>query len=132
MRVSVRRRARLAVPALCVVALVATCCSVSASAAVPSKRSALAGTWLGKYSGAFSGKFTLRWTQSGLKLSGSVTLSNPRGKYDITGALLPGGGIRFGVIKVGATYTGSVSGKSMSGTYKSPQGGGSWSAKKIS
>ena len=132
MRVSIRRRAPLAVSVLCVAALVAICYCASASAAVPSTRSALAGTWSGKYSGAFSGTFTLRWTQSGSKLNGSITLSNPRGKYGITGSVLRGGGIRFGVVDVGATYTGSVSGKSMSGTYKSPQGGGSWSAKKTS
>ena len=30
----------------------------------------------------------------------------------------------------GATYTGSVSGKSMSGSYKTGQGGGKWSAHK--
>jgi len=43
-----------------------------------------------------------------------------------------GSGIKFGAVDFGATYTGSVSGKSMSGSYRSPQGGGTWSAHKTS
>jgi hypothetical protein len=43
-----------------------------------------------------------------------------------------GSAIRFGAVGAGATYTGSVSGKSMSGRYKTPQGGGPWSAHKTS
>jgi hypothetical protein len=38
--------------------------------------------------------------------------------------------IKFGAVGVGATYTGTASGTSMSGSYKSPQGGGKWSAHK--
>jgi hypothetical protein len=93
--------------------------------------STLAGTWSGRYSGAFSGTFTLHWTQTRSSLHGSITLSNPRGKYGISGSVR-GSAIKFGAVGVGATYTGSVSGKSMSGTYKSPQGGGRWSAHKTS
>lgn len=89
----------------------------------------LAGTWSGHYSGAFSGSFTLHWTQSGSKLSGTITLSNPSGRYGIGGSI-KGKAIHFGAVSVGATYTGSVSGSSMSGSWKSPQGGGSWSAHK--
>ena len=80
---------------------------------------------------AFSGTFTLRWTLSRSLLHGSITLSNPRGKYGISGSV-KGNAISFGAVGVGATYTGSVSGKSMSGSYKSPQGGGKWSARKTS
>ena len=93
--------------------------------------STLAGTWSGKYSGAFSGTFTLHWTQSGTKLSGSITLSNPKGKYGINGSV-HGSAINFGAVGVGATYTGSASGKTMSGSWKSPQGGGAWNAHKVS
>ena len=86
---------------------------------------------VGRYSGAFSGTFTLGWTQSGSILRGSITLSSPHGKYGIGGSV-KGNAINFGAVGVGATYTGSVSGKSMSGSYKSPQGGGRWSARKTS
>jgi hypothetical protein len=95
------------------------------------RHSTLAGTWSGRYSGAFSGTFTLHWTQSGSILRGSITLSNPRGKYSISGSAHRSA-IKFGAVGVGATYTGSVLGKSMSGSYKSPQGGGKWSAHKTS
>ena len=93
--------------------------------------SSLAGTWSGSYSGAFSGMFTLEWTQSGSKLTGTITLSYPKGKYSCTGSV-NGGSITFGAVGAGATYTGSVSGSSMSGSYTSPKGGGSWSASKTS
>jgi hypothetical protein len=36
---------------------------------------------------------------------------------------------KFGTVS-GAVYNGTVSGKSMSGSYATPRGGGSWSAKK--
>jgi hypothetical protein len=94
-------------------------------------KGSLAGTWTGSYSGAFSGTFTLKWTQSGARLSGTIRLSNPRGSYSCTGAV-HNGAITFGTEGAGATYRGSVSGKSMSGTYKTRKGGGSWSAHKIS
>jgi hypothetical protein len=118
---------------LCVVSVLAVGCGgTSAIAAVSSSNHAsskLAGIWLGRYSGAFSGTFTLRWTQSRSKLSGSITLSNPRGKYGISGSVQRSA-IKFGAVGVGATYTGTLSGTSMSGSYKTPQGGGTWSAQK--
>ena len=40
------------------------------------------------------------------------------------------GKIKFGAVSVGAKYKGKVQGTSMSGTWTSPQGGGSWSATK--
>jgi hypothetical protein len=95
------------------------------------RHSTLAGNWSGRYGGAFSGTFALHWTQSGSRLHGSITLSNPRGKYGISGSV-HGKAIKFGAVGAGATYTGSVSGKSMSGSYRSPGGGGSWSAHKTS
>ena len=127
-----RRRVRGAIPVLSVAALLALCCGVTAaSAGATSPQARLAGTWSGTYSGAFSGRFTLHWTQTGSRLSGSITLSSPSGKYGISGSVR-GSAIRFGAVGAGATYTGSVSGKSMSGRYMSPQGGGTWSAHKTS
>jgi hypothetical protein len=42
-----------------------------------------------------------------------------------------GGSIKFGTVGGPAiTYTGSVSGGSMSGSYSTPKGKGSWSASK--
>ena len=117
-------------------ALLVICCS-SASTAAPmpssSKQSTpgLAGTWSGRYSGAVSGTFTLRWTQSGSTLRGSIKLSNPPGRYPITGTV-HSGKISFGAVGVGATYTGTVSGRSMSGRWKSANRGGTWSARKTS
>jgi hypothetical protein len=90
----------------------------------------LAGTWSGHYSGAVSGSFTLTWTQRGSVLQGSITLSQPSGKYGIGGSV-SGKSIHFGAVSVGATYKGTASTSSMSGTWKSPEGGGSWSAHKI-
>ena len=94
-------------------------------------KSSLAGKWSGSYSGAFSGTFTLKWKQSGSKLTGSIRLSKPHGTHSCTGRVHDGH-ITFGAVSAGATYKGSVSGSSMSGTYKTPKGGGSWSAHKIS
>jgi hypothetical protein len=119
-------------------ALLVICCS-STSIAAPthftSKQSTpkLAGTWSGRYSGAVSGTFTLRWTQSGSTLRGSIKLSNPAGKYPISGTV-HGSKISFGAVGVGATYTGavSVSGRAMSGRWKSANRGGTWSARKTS
>jgi hypothetical protein len=117
-------------------ALLAACytgTSVAAPEHVSSKQSgsSLAGTWSGRYGGAVSGTFTLRWTQSGSTLRGTIKLSNPAGKYPITGAV-HGSKISFGAVGVGATYSGTVSGRSMSGRWKSANRGGTWSAHKIS
>lgn len=126
-----RRGMSMLIPVLLVAVVVGICWSATAVASVGASRPHLAGTWSGKYSGAYSGTFTLHWTQSGSRLSGSITLSNPRGKYGISGSVT-GTAIRFGAVGAGATYTGSVSGKSMSGRYQSPTGGGTWSAHKKS
>jgi hypothetical protein len=118
------------IPALWVAAILVLCSGTAALAAQSS--TSLPGWWSGKYSGAYSGTFSLRWTLTGSRLHGSITLSNPKGSYPINGKVGRGGAIQFGVVGAGATYTGSVSGSSMSGSYKSPQGGGSWSAHKVS
>ena len=125
----VRRR----ILVLWVAALLAVCGSATAAAAVSSQaKLKLGGTWTGQYSGAFTGTFTLHWRQTKSQLHGTITLSSPGGTYGISGGVVKGTAIKFGVVNAGATYTGSVSGSgtSMSGTYKSPQGGGRWSAKK--
>jgi hypothetical protein len=127
---SVGRRVALAVSALSVVGVLAVC-SATATAARVASTPHLAGTWSGTYGGAFSGTFTIHWRQTGSKLRGSIALSRPKGTYSITGSV-SGSKIRFGAVGAGATYTGSASGSSMSGSYKTAQGGGSWSATKSS
>ena len=97
----------------------------------------LSGTWSGQYSGDFQGTFTLTWQQSGSNLSGTITLSAPALTTSITGTV-EGGAIRFGTVgSLAITYSGSVSGNSMSGTYQTQTGngstaGGPWSATKAS
>ena len=126
-----RRGLGRTVPVLGVAVLLAACCgTVGAGAAVNSSQAKLAGIWSGTYSGAYSGTFTLRWKQSGSRLTGSIKLSRPSGTYPITGSVR-GSAIKFGAVGAGATYTGSVSGRSMSGRYKSGPRGGSWSAHMI-
>jgi hypothetical protein len=113
--------------------LVCSGTSIAAPRHVSSRQSqsTLTGTWSGRYGGAVSGTFTLRWKQVGSSLRGSIKLSNPPGTYPISGAL-HGTTISFGAVGVGATYTGTVSGKSMSGRWKSANRGGTWSARKTS
>jgi hypothetical protein len=123
-------RRRLMFVAL-VAAVLCGAAALRAGAATPT-RSTLPGTWTGSYTGSFSGTFTIRWRLISSRLVGTIHLSNPPGNYGITGAVQRGGGIKFGVVDVGANYSGSVSGKSMSGKYSSPQGGRSWSAHKTS
>jgi hypothetical protein len=132
-----RRRTLPRVRVLWIAALLAVCCSGTALAAVSSSKShatthaKLAGKWHGSYSGAFSGTFTLRWRQVGKSLNGTIKLSKPAGTYAISGSVI-GTKIKFGAVAVGATYKGRWSGTKMSGTWKSPQGGGGWHAKKVS
>jgi len=133
-RSSRARTARVLSAASVAAALVLVCFS-STSIAAPTHRSSTqgqrnaGGTWSGRYIGDSSGTFTLRWTQTGSKLKGSIKLSNPAGTYPISG-ILRGNKISFGAVGVGATYKGTVSGKAMSGTWKSANRGGTWSARK--
>ena len=94
----------------------------------------LSGTWSGQYDGTFQGTFVLDWQQSGSNLSGTIKLSSGSGTLDINGTV-NGDTISFGTVGSQAiTYSGSVSGDSMSGTYKvqgqASSAGGSWSATK--
>jgi hypothetical protein len=90
----------------------------------------LTGTWSGTYNGFYNGTFILTWNQSGSNVSGSIALSSPNKTLHINGTL-SGSAISFGAVGT-VTYTGTVSGNSMSGTYTvvGGRGGGSWSANK--
>jgi hypothetical protein len=136
-----RRRVPLAKIALSA-ALLGACLAASlaatsgSSAAVVRKHrglpNPLSSKWSGQYGGKFQGTFALRWTQSGLKLKGTIKLSSFVGTLDVNGAVHKSK-ISFGTVGgPDITYTGTVSGKSMSGAYKTPVGGGSWSAQKTS
>lgn len=100
----------------------------------PKATSALSGRWSGHYSGAYLGTFKLSWHQSGSHLHGRITISNPESTLPINGTV-NGTAITFGTVgSTAITYTGTVSGNSMSGSYK-VQGangstGGPWSASK--
>ena len=127
-----RRKIMRRLPALWVTACLALACcgaALAASSSPAATTSSLAGKWKGHYSGAVSGHFTIRWQQTGTRLHGTITLSNPSGKYGIGGSVRKGK-IKFGAVSVGAKYTGRVRGTSMSGTWTSPEGGGTWSATK--
>lgn len=125
---------RRGITAVWIAALLALACSGaalagSASTSHVATASGLAGKWTGHYGGAVSGHFTIHWKQNGSTLTGTITLSNPSGKYGIGGSVKKGK-IKFGAVSVGAKYKGTFKGTSMSGTWTSPEGGGSWSATK--
>jgi type II secretory pathway pseudopilin PulG len=109
--------------------------AAATNAAATSKASSnqgggVSGKWSGQYGGAYSGRFNLHWIQSGSGLRGTIKLSAPANTLAIHGTL-NGGAIKFGTVgSVAITYTGTVSGSSMSGSYNTPGGGGSWSANK--
>lgn len=90
----------------------------------------LSGNWTGSYHGAFDGTFTLHWTQTGPALVGNINLSTA-GTVPLRGTVT-NGQINFGTVgSTVITYTGSVSGDSMSGSYQiagGTGGTGSWSA----
>jgi hypothetical protein len=131
-----RRISRLSL-ALPLFAAITLCCGISIATAASSPTSgaaasSLSGTWSGKYSGAYHGTFILHWTQTGSRLRGTIKLSTAGGRPNVNGTV-HGSTIRFGTVGSAAiTYSGTVSGKSMSGKYQTPGGGGSWSARKTS
>ena len=107
-------------------------------AAHKAKYGPLSGKWSGNYSGAFNGTFMLTWKQSGKNLSGTIKIS---GFSDVPTSLhgtVQGGSISFGTVgSKSITYSGSVSGSSMSGSWKMKAGGqllggGSWKASRSS
>jgi hypothetical protein len=99
-------------------------------ASSPSAAGSLTGNWSGNYSGSFHGTFTLHWTQTGSKLDGTINLSTA-GTVPLHGTM-SNNRINFGTVgSTVITYTGSVSGDAMSGTYQiagGAGGGGPWSA----
>ena len=149
-----RRRARAKAPALAGVlvalASMAAGCGGGSSATTTARASAsttpattstatntasasesgLSGQWKGRYGGAYNGTFVLHWQQSGSSLGGKITISSPLSTLDVNGTL-HGSAITFGTVgSLAITYTGTVAGSSMSGSYRTPGGGGSWSASK--
>ena len=96
----------------------------------------LSGKWTGTYSGSYSGTFTLSWQETGQSLSGTIDISGFGNSSTPIHGVLKGSSITFGTVGSQAiTYSGSVSGTSMSGTWKiqaggQTMGGGSWSASK--
>jgi hypothetical protein len=105
----------------------ATSSSSTPPASSTASDSGLSGKWSGTYSGAYSGTFKLNWTQASSKLTGTIVLS-PGGTLSVNGTV-DGSSIKFGTVGgQQITYTGTVSGSSMSGSYTTPGGGGSWSA----
>lgn len=106
--------------------------SVAPSSSPSAATGELSGTWSGQYSGTFNGTFTLNWTETSSKLSGTIKLSTA-GTLSINGTVT-GGAINFGTVgSTAITYSGSVSGNTMSGTYKVAGGGsGSWTATRAS
>ncbi len=105
-----------------------------AGGTAPSASAGLSGTWSGHYSGSYQGSFTLSWTQSGSRLTGTIKISAPASTMGINGTVR-GDSISFGTVgSYGITYSGKVSGGSMSGSYlvgDGNQGTGPWSAAKI-
>jgi len=107
-----------------------TASTASSQSSTAAATGALSGTWSGHYSGASQGTFTLTWRQSGARLTGTIKISTPSATYPISGTV-NGSAIRFGTLGGGQiTYTGSVSGSTMSGSYQAGRGGGSWNASK--
>lgn len=92
----------------------------------------LSGTWSGHYTGTFNGTFSLTWQQSGPHLHGTIDLGSA-GSPSINGTVT-GNTIKFGTVgSTAITYSGTVSGDSMSGTYTvGGSAGGSWNANKTS
>ncbi len=104
--------------------------TTTTSTAAASSESGLSGQWKGQYNGAYNGTFVLNWQQSGSSLTGKITISAPLSTLKVNGTL-HGSSITFGTVgSLAITYTGTVSGTSMSGSYSTPGGGGSWSATK--
>jgi hypothetical protein len=129
----------------------------SAAPAPPPEQTDLTGTWSGQSSGEHSGTLTIIWQQWGWKersrgvfhskLGGSMKLSSLRGTASIQGTVVSNcptppctipDTVRFGTVSGGPriTYTGTLQhsaagGPVLSGTYRTPTGHGSWSARQL-
>ena len=105
--------------------------AASTKQAAAPQAGALTGRWHGTYSGAYHGTFNLHWVQSGSSLHGRINVSGLGNDVPLNGNI-NGSHITFGTVgSTKITYTGTVSGNSMSGTYQvNGAGGGPWSASK--
>ena len=105
--------------------------AAAAASSAPAAAGLLTGTWNGQYGGSYQGTFVLHWHQSGSKLGGRIHISSPASSLPIHGSV-GGGSIQFGTVgSYAITYSGTVSGSSMSGNYKvGGSQGGNWSASK--
>ena len=98
----------------------------------------VSGTWSGSYSGSFTGTFKLTWKEAKSKLSGTIAISGFGNVPTSINGSLKGASIKFGTVgSESITYSGSVAGSSMSGSWKMRAGGravgtGSWKASKSS
>jgi hypothetical protein len=101
------------------------------AATAPKATGPLSGKWHGHYSGSYHGTFSLHWVQSGSHLHGRISVSQLGSNIPLNGTV-HGNHITFGTVgSTRITYSGTVSGNSMSGTYQvNGAGGGPWSASK--
>jgi hypothetical protein len=105
------------------------------STTAPQATGDLTGSWSGNYTGAFNGTFSLTWQQSGSDLNGTIKISGFGDVPTTINGSVQGSSIRFGTVHgQEVTYTGSVSGNSMSGSWQIAVPGhsvtGSWNASK--
>ena len=112
-------------------ATTSTAAPAVASTTSPPTAGDLTGTWNGTYNGSYSGTFTVKWTQSGSGVNGTIALPSVGTTEQLNGTV-SGDKITFGTVgSFAVTYSGTFSGSSMSGTYNvggSPAG--NWSAAK--
>ncbi len=100
----------------------------------PAPAGGLSGSWSGHYSGSFTGSFSLTWQQSGSTLSGTITIPQLHSDPIPISGSLQGSSIRFGTVgSQQVTYSGTLSGGSMSGNWQivvsgKTLGSGSWNA----
>jgi hypothetical protein len=103
----------------------------STAASSPAAEDKIAGTWNGTFTGGTSsGMFKVVFTQQGETIAGNITITGNGGNAQgpIRGKLT-GSNITFGAVGGTAiSFTGSFSGNSMSGTYRSGTDTGTWKA----
>ena len=112
--------------------------SSTSSAPTTAAAGGLSGNWSGQYTGSYTGTFTLTWTQTGSNLAGTIMISQFGNVPTPINGTVQGNKISFGTVGSQAiTYSGTVSGNSMSGTWQLQAAGrslgsGTWSATKTS